>query len=357
MTTSLSPESPAPSPRTWQPTGDDHLIFQWVKMEGKTQQNVASMFGINQSTVSRVIQRYERWQAHMKDRENGRLDPYERNRAQKWLTYERNELILASCLRIAGEMEGFTELSKSVTQYPTGHLNDGRKIRTEERITDRHGTASRFLRLAFRINMEQLKLVDDADDRRPEPLSAEEQAEELRQAAADAAELAAARQRAADEVALRFPHRAGEGERREGEAPTAGPPSPSTEYSVPSTAVPTADPMQAGDANPVAPICNPQPIPNSPFPIPSSSAAPNPQPLAPASAALHNLHNENAAEIAATSTDPCTCVLQVRVEKNAPCTCIIDCEKVGRSGPDRPEAPSDSPSKDASQVRRSLASA
>ena len=91
--------------RSWQPTGDDHLIFQWVKTEGKTQSTVAQMFGINQSTVSRIVQRYERWQSHMKDRENGRLDPRERYRAQRWLTYERNELILASCLRIAGEME------------------------------------------------------------------------------------------------------------------------------------------------------------------------------------------------------------------------------------------------------------
>src|SRR5438067_2000381 len=68
----------------WQPDGDAHLIFQWVKMEGKSQSWVASSFDINQSTVSRIIQRYERWQAHAKERENGRLDHAERLRAQRW---------------------------------------------------------------------------------------------------------------------------------------------------------------------------------------------------------------------------------------------------------------------------------
>jgi len=61
------------SARPWRPTGDDHLIFEWVKMQGKTQREVAGMFGIDQSTVSRVIQRYERWQAHAKEREGGRI--------------------------------------------------------------------------------------------------------------------------------------------------------------------------------------------------------------------------------------------------------------------------------------------
>jgi transposase len=323
MTTSSSPESPAPSPRIWSPTGDDHLIFQWVKMEGKTQSTVASMFGINQSTVSRIVQRYERWQSHMKDRENGRLDPRERCRAQRWLTYERNELILASCLRIAGEMEGFTELSKSVTQYPTGNLHDGRKIRTEERVTDRHGIASRFLRLAFRINMEQLKLADEADDRRPEPLSAEEQAEEIRQAATDAAELAAARQRAADEVGQRFGNR----ESVVGVAPVA---------------------RNRGEQEATGTV--------EPSLAPTDPSAPSPQPPAPALAPLHNLHNENAPEIAPTSTDRHTCVLEVRVEKNAPCTCIIDGDKVGRSVPERPAPPPDLPLANASEQRMVAAS-
>jgi hypothetical protein len=336
-TASLNPQPGTLNPSRWHPSGDDHLIFQWVKMEGKTQQNVASMFGINQSTVSRIIQRYERWQSHLKDRENGRLDPAERLRAQRWLTYERNELILASCLRIAGEMEGFTELSKSVTQYPTGHLADGRKIRTEERVTDRHGIASRFLRLAFRVNMEQLKLAEIVfreGEAPAEPLTDEEHMEELRQAAADAAEIAAARQRAADEVATRFGSAAGAGEASaephsvgwdQAAAAAAGPPSHSTEFSAPSTAASTAEPIPPADAIPPAPICNPQsPICNSP-------------------PALHNQHTEIAVEIAPTSTDPCSCVLEVRVEKNAPCACIIDCQKVGQAVPDWPAPLNDMP--------------
>ena len=82
-------------------------------MEGKSQGWVAGLLGISQSTVSRILQRYERWQAHAKEREGGRLDPAERLRAQRWLTFERNELILSSCLRIATEMEGCIDTSKS----------------------------------------------------------------------------------------------------------------------------------------------------------------------------------------------------------------------------------------------------
>src|SRR5689334_15040305 len=104
LSSSLNPEPRTLNPR-WTPDGDAHLIYQWVKFEGKTQSWVASALGVNQSTISRVIQRYERWQAHAKERENGRLDHAERLRAQRWLTYERNELIAASCLRIAKELE------------------------------------------------------------------------------------------------------------------------------------------------------------------------------------------------------------------------------------------------------------
>src|SRR5438876_8612634 len=145
---------------SFQPTEDDHQIFEWVKIQGKTQSEVASMFGINQSTVSRIIQRYERWQAHAKARENGRLDRSERLAAQRWLTYERNELILTSCLRIAKEMEGFTELSKSTIRRPVDQPSARSEVRTEGRTIDRHGVAARFLRLAWRINTDQLKLAE-----------------------------------------------------------------------------------------------------------------------------------------------------------------------------------------------------
>src|SRR5438105_1336499 len=116
--TSAPSPTPLVSPSRYQPSGDDHLIFEWVKMQGKTQSEVARMFRIDQSTVSRIVQRYDRWLAHARARENGRLSPQERLRAQRWLTFERNELILASCLRIAQEMEGFTDVSKSTVRRP-----------------------------------------------------------------------------------------------------------------------------------------------------------------------------------------------------------------------------------------------
>src|SRR5262249_51469983 len=39
-------------------------------------------------------------------------------------------------------------------------------------------------------------------------------------------------------------------------------------------------------------------------------------------APLHNVHNENAPEFAATANQPCTCVVQARIQKNSPGVCI-----------------------------------
>ena len=179
--------------RAWAPNADDHQIYRWVRFDGKSQSWAAGQLGISQATVSRVVQRYERWQAHADPRDGGRLDPAERARAQRWLTLERNEMILASCLRIAQEMEGFTEVSKSVTSRPMGKPSAEREVRTESAAIDRSGVAARFLRLAFRINMEQHKLVEFEPAALPEPLSEEELAEQEAEAAAAREEIQAAR--------------------------------------------------------------------------------------------------------------------------------------------------------------------
>src|SRR6478609_12225693 len=167
------PVSPSSAP-SWSPSPNDHLIFKWIKLEGKSQSFVASSFGISQPTVSRIIQRYERWQAHAADREDGRLDHTERLRAQRWLTYERNELFLASCARMAKEMEGFTEVSKETVSRSTLRPDNPEKFRTETASVDRSGVAARFIRLAFRINMEQLKLVSLDPPPPALPLTADE---------------------------------------------------------------------------------------------------------------------------------------------------------------------------------------
>ena len=130
-----------------------------MRLDGKSQGWVATTLNLSQGTVSRVVQRYEKWLAHTQPREQGRLDHDERLRAQRWLTYERNERILASCLRIAGEMEGFVDVSKSTIRR-AGMVGDESDVRTEHATLDRSGVAARFLRLAFRVNMEQLKLVE-----------------------------------------------------------------------------------------------------------------------------------------------------------------------------------------------------
>jgi colicin import membrane protein len=200
----------------WSPGAKDHLAFQWVKFGGKTQEVAAHLLGVSQPTVSRMIERYERWQAHAGDREGGRLDPAERLRAQRWLTYERNELLLGSCLRIAAEMEGSVDVSRSVVARPFSQPASEREIRTEWSVNDRHGIAARFLRLAFRINMEQLKLVSQEAPPKPQPLTAEELAQQASEAEAIAAELEAverARAEAAEAAAEAHRQRIAEEER------------------------------------------------------------------------------------------------------------------------------------------------
>ena len=115
MTASATIPFTAPRANTlpWSPTDRDRLIFQWVKFEGHTQSWVAEQLDMNQSSVSRIVERYERWIARGGPAHAGALSRDERLRAQRWLTYERNEWILASALRIAGEMERALDTSKS----------------------------------------------------------------------------------------------------------------------------------------------------------------------------------------------------------------------------------------------------
>ena len=181
--------------RAWAPDADDHLIYRWVKLDGKGQDFVAQCFGIHQSTVSRIVQRYERWEAHAEARDNGRLDPAERFRSQRWLAFERNEAMLTSCLRLAGEMDGWKDVSKSVTRHPLNQPTQESDVRTEWSAVDRTGMAARFLRLAFRINMEQVKLAETEPAPLPAPLTEEEVAEQEVLAAQERAEIVAVRER------------------------------------------------------------------------------------------------------------------------------------------------------------------
>src|SRR6185503_7113133 len=119
---------------------------------------------------------------------------------QRWLTFERNELILASCLRIAQNLEGFIDSTKSTTSHPQRFPQDETKVRTEHFAIDRTGTVSRFLRLAYRINMDQLKLAQLDPAPLPEHLSAEELAAEERDALAIAADFAEAKRRSAAQL-------------------------------------------------------------------------------------------------------------------------------------------------------------
>jgi hypothetical protein len=186
--------------RDWAPNADDHLIYRMVKLDGSGQDFVAECFGIHQSTVSRIVRRYERWEAHAAARDGGRLDPAERLRSQRWLAFERNEAMLTSCLRLAGEMDGWKDVSKSVTRHPLNHPTQESDVRTEWSAVDRTGMAARFLRLAFRINMEQVKLAEAEPAPLPEPLTEEEVAEQEAHAAEEHAQIVAVRGRGKQET-------------------------------------------------------------------------------------------------------------------------------------------------------------
>src|SRR5262245_7973145 len=124
-------QSPRASRRPWAPSDRDRLIFQWVKFEGRTQFWVAQQLDIDQSTVSRVVDRYQRWIARGGPAGQGTLSHEERIRAQRWLTIERNEWILTSALRIAGEVEHATEGSRSVIARNMAHPSQETEMRNE----------------------------------------------------------------------------------------------------------------------------------------------------------------------------------------------------------------------------------
>ena len=92
-------------------------------------------------------------------------------------------------------MEGVADVSKSTWQRPLSRPDAEREVRTTYSTQDRHGIASRFLRLAYRINMDQLKLAELAGPPPLAPLSPEQLAAEEASAAQTSAELAAARSR------------------------------------------------------------------------------------------------------------------------------------------------------------------
>ena len=50
------PVSPSPR-RPSAPSDQEHLIYQWVKLDGHSQSWVAEQFSISQSTVSRIVKR------------------------------------------------------------------------------------------------------------------------------------------------------------------------------------------------------------------------------------------------------------------------------------------------------------
>jgi len=168
MTTTNTTHAPS---RPWSPTDRDRLIYHWVKFDGHKQTWVADQLGLNQSTVSRIVDRYERWIARGGLTQQGSPSRDERIRAQRWLTYERNEWILASCMRLANEMERPMDTSNSTILHHAVDPSREIEVRTAHKTLERSGTACRFLRLAHRVNMDQEKLLAKLDLPALEPLT------------------------------------------------------------------------------------------------------------------------------------------------------------------------------------------
>lgn len=169
--------SPASSP-TWSPSHRDCQVFQWVKFDGHTQAWVAQLLEIDQSTVSRIIQRYERWIASGGPSECGHWPHEEQVSYQRWLTYERNERLLASAIRLAAELEQGGDVAESTITHHASDPNREIEVKTHHSNLDR-AAAARFLRLAHRINMDQLKLVTQSPLPTPSPhaFAADDQAD------------------------------------------------------------------------------------------------------------------------------------------------------------------------------------
>ena len=336
----------SPLTSAWKPNADDHLIFKWVKMDGKSQEEVAHMFGISQPTVSRIVQRYERWQAHARERQDGRLDHTERLRAQRWLTYERNELILANCLRIASDMEFFKDISKSTTRRTFSNPAQESEVRTEHSLLDRSGIAARFLRLAFRINMEQFKLVQRDELPPAPPLTDDEIEQQFREAAAAAEELAQARRRSHERVAeIMAEHNAAKqtpaeasNDAADGRVGSAHQSFEADELNPSSPNAPApADADQLTQAPPLTLNLEPETLNSIPPPTHHSLTHHSlthhsPCPLN----NLNNLNNTTAPEIAETNDVPCPCVPQPAAEKSSACPCITDHDQPPRHSSDPP---------------------
>jgi len=156
---------------TWTPSDRDRIIYKWVKFDGHKQSWVADQLGMNQSTVSRIIDRYERWIAHGGPAQQGALNRDERLRAQVALTFERNEWIIASCMRLAAEMERLSDISKSNIKHYCSDPTHEIEVNTEHKVRDNTAKADRYLRLAHRVGADQLKLIEKYDLPALEPLT------------------------------------------------------------------------------------------------------------------------------------------------------------------------------------------
>src|SRR3954465_12077523 len=145
--------------RPWIPSDRDRLIYRWCKFDGHKQSWVADQLGMNQSTVSRIADRYEPWIARAGPAQQGALNRDERLRAQVALTFERNEWIITSSFRMAGEMERLSDTSRSTTKHYCSEPSREIEVKTENSIRDNTAKAHRYLSLAHRVGKHQLDLL------------------------------------------------------------------------------------------------------------------------------------------------------------------------------------------------------
>jgi hypothetical protein len=156
-----------PNLRPWTPTSRDRLVYRWVKSDGQSQSEVAARLKINQSTVSRIVERFELWIAHGGPEQEGALNHEERRRAPRRLTYERNEWVIATAMRLTNQLQLFHEETSRSFAGPNALPDPERQVKTQVRTVDRTALAARYLSLVHQVNMDQHRLCSQDDELPP----------------------------------------------------------------------------------------------------------------------------------------------------------------------------------------------
>jgi ParB-like chromosome segregation protein Spo0J len=143
--------------RQWSPSDRERLAYRWHKHQGLTQEEVGGRLGVHQTTISRMVRRVESWEARLRQTPEGRL---ELQHARRWSTMDQNDEVIRMCFRQVDELQYGKDYSTSRLHKPAGDPCAPMDVVTENGVRDYSGVIVRFLALAFRVNMQQLRISE-----------------------------------------------------------------------------------------------------------------------------------------------------------------------------------------------------